>query len=88
MNEYVLILCLTLTAVAVTKVYTGINHIYTLAVTLGSARGKIKFSFFWQSPEAATFDWAKTAPKTTGASKGTATSRENATILTMILNIR
>ena len=56
MNEYVLILCLTLTAVAVTKVYTGINHIYTLAVTLGSARGKIKFSFFWQSPEAATFD--------------------------------
>ena len=46
MNEYVLILCLALTVVAVTKVYTGINHIYTLVVTLGSARGKINFSFF------------------------------------------
>ena len=46
MNEYVLILCLSLTVVAVTKVYTGINHIYTLAVTFGCARGKIKFSLF------------------------------------------
>ena len=47
MNEYVLILCLALTVVAVTKVYTGINHIYTLIVTIGYARGKINFSFFF-----------------------------------------